>query len=72
MFVAYLVFLSIPAHKSEQLQDFLSKLFEPPPDLQIPRMPSVKLDLKNLHTLFASVMTTAKDYGYIERALKSS
>ncbi|KAL4229366.1 Ubiquitin carboxyl-terminal hydrolase 25 [Mactra antiquata] len=59
-------------HKSEQLQDFLSKLFEPPPDLHIPKMPSIKMDLKNLHSQFKAIMETAKDYGYVERALKSS
>ncbi|XP_045207916.2 ubiquitin carboxyl-terminal hydrolase 25-like [Mercenaria mercenaria] len=61
------------AQKIEQLQDFLSKLFEPPLDLHIPKMPSLKHEsMQNLYAQFAKVMENAQEYGYIERALKNS
>ncbi|XP_060606491.1 ubiquitin carboxyl-terminal hydrolase 25-like isoform X2 [Ruditapes philippinarum] len=61
------------AQKIEQLQDFLSKLFEPPLDLHIPKIPSLKHEsFQNLAIDFAKVMENARDYGYIERALKNS
>lgn len=61
------------AQKVVQLQDFLSKLFEPPLDLHIPKMPCVKSEnLDSLYKQYKEIMETAKEYGYIERALKIS
>lgn len=73
MYVNHLTIFSFPAHKVEQLQDFLPKLLEPPLDLPIPRAPSLqKENFVQIHKQYAAVMDIADRSGYIERALKSS
>lgn len=63
------------AHKIEKLQDFLSKLFDPPIDMRIPVCPSIdskEFMVQQLHRQYQTVMDVAQKSGYVERALKSS
>ncbi|KAH3703156.1 hypothetical protein DPMN_078186, partial [Dreissena polymorpha] len=63
----------IDSNKAELLQDFLSKLFEPPYDLKLPSMPRIGSEsFYQLHKQFTQVMEKAVEYGYVEKALKGS
>ena len=65
------MFLS--AKKCEQLQDFLSKLFEPPLDLRLPLIPIPRIEnLLQLHKQYALVRDTAERSGYVDRARSGS
>ena len=62
-------------HKIDKLQDFLSKLFDPPIDLRFPACPGI--DTKEfltvgLHKTYHAAMEIAEKSGYIELALQSS
>lgn len=63
------------APKIDKLQDFLSKLFDPPVDLRIPPCPSIdnkEFFIQQLHKQYHTMMDIAQKGGYLERALKSS
>ncbi|XP_052804865.1 ubiquitin carboxyl-terminal hydrolase 25-like [Mya arenaria] len=61
------------ASKVELLQDFLSKLFEPPSELRVPRMPKIGMEsFHHIHKQYSLIMEKAMEYGDIEKALKGS
>ncbi|KAK3612082.1 hypothetical protein CHS0354_031152 [Potamilus streckersoni] len=57
--------------KVEKLQDFLSKLFDPPNDMKGPPVPHDTIDYQKLAQRYTRVMELAVEGGYIERALKT-
>ncbi|XP_052060028.1 ubiquitin carboxyl-terminal hydrolase 25-like isoform X2 [Mytilus californianus] len=58
--------------KVEMLQDLLSKLFEPPGDTNVTRIPAVMhSELKTLYREFQRLMDIADESGYLEKALQS-
>jgi len=64
---------SFAATKVELLQDFLSKLFEPPIELRVPRMPKIGSEsFHQIHKQYMQVMEKVDKYGYLERAIKGS
>ena len=58
--------------KVELLQDLLSKLFEPPGDINVTRIQAVThSDLKTLYKEYCNLMEIADQAGYLEKALQS-
>ncbi|KAK3107716.1 hypothetical protein FSP39_020622 [Pinctada imbricata] len=58
--------------KVEKLQDFLSKLFDPPTETKRTQIQSPSMsDLKDLYKTYLDVMDLAERSGYLERAYRS-